>query len=1080
MKFSVSAPSNEHMSESKRWLEHLAKLDPGKFLEESSIPRNETTASVEGLYCLGFLNRQITVYSQQIRAINLIHALAKLSKNAAGDAKPDLGEKLVAVVGAGFAGLTAAAFAAEVGANVHLIEAATRPLWIQDHCENRWIHPRIYDWPQPGALEPATTLPILNWRAGTAREVAAQVRRQWDRLVATNQRLRQFFGWRVFDISSGPNGRGARLALTPQGPDTADSATIEEVTRTTFDYVILAIGFGAEGEHGIGEGEHGIGTSYWNDADGLDWMKPGAKVLISGYGDGGLADLLRLCLRDFQHDQICNVVHDVVVDKNSPLLEWESQNIKNPKDLDKMYRNLDHPKVRKRLQELFTDRYDVALAGRGWLYGAQSAIINRFLVSQLRKPNGEAAFREIEGSIAEKNDKSLRIEPKSPGYRVWFDYHEGIQKDKSFEDFDYVLIRHGPTPVHGEIGALQKWSGLSARKKFWRELPQALDQTRVSIWCDERIETIASGPLARLPFYESCADLWCLVLHPESVNTTWSQVATLAIRELRDKNPDKQIPGVRSINPTPLVLKAEEAVENPKSYRQTVRALCRADIMIADVTGTDPAMMLLLGIRSAVRPGVTIACFGQELTPKVWSALPFNLKELNLISTATKERKHRVAEAIEDGLRQLAESASYLDLPAYDYVRNLGRSSQAYEQIPFEKRILLLRPFGQPYDPDNLEWVQACTEAALKDHKAKENKAKKDKAREDWTPRIESIIDQVSPRLVGQRLYEAIRRSDMCIADWTLWRANVLYECGVRLAVNSVAPVLLLDQTRPPPDHYSKDVMEALKKLFRPVEYTRQDEEPFRKAIEQFFLKRDKPIQSTDSALGHDDTLRMATRCFATRQESFLIPVHSALEAAVTASVGAGDALQKVDPTQLYAQENASFSDEIRESVLEHRCAAWCYLDDREAPYEFRPEELLDPDKRVIFREYRKLGTILTNILERRCGGSDPQILAGIRSRDSRILLRIGERDNEMETLKEFDDLLSAWERARKRLNEVRSYEPDKEEIDELSGLNEQLGTLECELNRLNPRVVQMLRQAVQIGACEIERLKQASEAKKG
>src|SRR6516164_7067657 len=72
---------------------------------------------------------------------------------------------------------------------------------------------------------------------------------------------------------------------------------------------------------------------------------------------------------------------------------------------------------------------------------------------------------------------------------------------------------------------------------------------------------------------------------------------------------------------------------------------------------------------------------------------------------------------------------------------------------------------------------------ALKDHKAKENKAKKDKAREDWTPRIESIIDQVSPRLVGQRLYEAIRRSDMCIADWTLWRANVLYECGVRLAV---------------------------------------------------------------------------------------------------------------------------------------------------------------------------------------------------------------------------------------------------------------------------------------------------------
>jgi hypothetical protein len=279
-------------------------------------------------------------------------------------------------------------------------------------------------------------------------------------------------------------------------------------------------------------------------------------------------------------------------------------------------------------------------------------------------------------------------------------------------------------------------------------------------------------------------------------------VATLAIRELRDKK--LQIPGVRSINPIPLVLKAIEAVENPESYRQTIRALCRADIMIADVTETDPAMMLLLGIRSAVRRGVTIACFGQELTPAVWSALPFNLKKLNLISTATKERKHRVAEAIEDGLRQLADSGTYLDLPAYDYVRNLGRSREAYQQIPFEKSILLLRPFGQPYEPDNLEWVKDRTEAALKDHKAKEDKAKE--AKEAWTPRIESIIDQFSPRLVGQRLYEAIRRSNMCIADWTLWRANVLYECGVRLAVNGVAPVLLLDQTRPPPDHYSKNV----------------------------------------------------------------------------------------------------------------------------------------------------------------------------------------------------------------------------------------------------------------------------------
>ena len=102
------------MSEPKRWLEHLAKLESVEFLKESSIPRNETTSSVEGLYLLGFLNRQITVYSQQNRAINLMHALAQHAQKASGQAQPNLHQKQVAVVGAGFAGLTAAAFAAEL------------------------------------------------------------------------------------------------------------------------------------------------------------------------------------------------------------------------------------------------------------------------------------------------------------------------------------------------------------------------------------------------------------------------------------------------------------------------------------------------------------------------------------------------------------------------------------------------------------------------------------------------------------------------------------------------------------------------------------------------------------------------------------------------------------------------------------------------------------------------------------------------------------------------------------------------------------------------------------------------------
>ena len=65
--------------------------------------------------------------------------------------------KSVAIVGAGFAGLTAAAFALETTtAQVTLFDAAPRPLWLQDACSNRWLHPGIYDWPRPGSLEPRT------------------------------------------------------------------------------------------------------------------------------------------------------------------------------------------------------------------------------------------------------------------------------------------------------------------------------------------------------------------------------------------------------------------------------------------------------------------------------------------------------------------------------------------------------------------------------------------------------------------------------------------------------------------------------------------------------------------------------------------------------------------------------------------------------------------------------------------------------------------------------------------------------------------------------------------------------------
>lgn len=70
--------------------------------------------------------------------------------------------------------------------------------------------------------------------------------------------------------------------------------------------------------------------------------------------------------------------------------------------------------------------------------------------------------------------------------------------------------------------------------------------------------------------------------------------------------------------------------------------------------------------------------------------------------------------------------------------------------------------------------------------------------RPDRTMQIMTTLDSSSPQLVDQRLYAAIRRTDVCVADWTGWRPNVFFEIGVRLAVNEVDPVFMYCKAKPP------------------------------------------------------------------------------------------------------------------------------------------------------------------------------------------------------------------------------------------------------------------------------------------
>jgi hypothetical protein len=125
---------------------------------------------------------------------------------------------------------------------------------------------------------------VLNWKANMASEVVKGIERQWQEIsggaaeiLPEVKRLeRAGRHWRV-------------------GTEKGDRK---------FDVVLSCVGFGVE--DGI------FSYPYWADLP-LDDAKVHSKTwLISGAGDGALTDLMRLCIRNFLHDDALRKVVDAV------------------------------------------------------------------------------------------------------------------------------------------------------------------------------------------------------------------------------------------------------------------------------------------------------------------------------------------------------------------------------------------------------------------------------------------------------------------------------------------------------------------------------------------------------------------------------------------------------------------------------------------------------------------------------------------------------------------------------------------------------------------------------------------------
>jgi hypothetical protein len=407
-------------------------------------------------------------------------------------------------------------------------------------------------------------------------------------------------------------------------------------------------------------------------------------------------------------------------------------------------------------------------------------------------------------------------------------------------------------------------------------------------------------------------------------------------------------------------------VSSAEQYENAVLGMCRAEIVVFDVTNFEPAVMLLMGIRSVVRRGVTISSAGGDYVVGNTLEFPFNIKEVNVISHSTRQIKRSepidlIGRRVVEGFKQLATLPNYLDLPAFDAIRNLPPDPKERKLIDYRHQVLVLCPFSEKYESKN--WENNLKRFLPVYSRDEEN---------DRDAEIHRTLDMKSPRLVAQSLYEEIRRVEMCVVDWTEWRPNVFFELGVRLAANGLDPVCIVEDSHrvpgeKPPASADKEAAHAvgvgeqrarLLELFDPIPYTCSpggDMGAYRRMVErhkQIVTAEELPGRAGKLAYGF--TYRTIATRIDWRVEAGSKPVYK--ELATAADMLSSPEVDSVGISMILYPSNRDLVERTERGALERRLAAWYYLDNR---YDWK--EIISSSERQEY--YETLGDQLVSYI---------------------------------------------------------------------------------------------------------------------
>ncbi len=389
-------------------------------------------------------------------------------------------------------------------------------------------------------------------------------------------------------------------------------------------------------------------------------------------------------------------------------------------------------------------------------------------------------------------------------------------------------------------------------------------------------------------------------------------------------------------------LVVERAFESQEQLRAAVGALCRAEVAVFDLTGWDEGATFLLGVRAVARRGVTVTSLGGEFTIGGELQVPFNLQLLNLAAHSEAQEDEGegkrpfelIGGKIVTGFRDLANLPHYLDLPAYDSVRQLGVQSGAYRPVQARERVLVLCPFNPDYTRTNFRRLEKALPSRVKDHVTGTGAAATKK------PALVRLLDLKTPRLVAQTLFESIRLTDMCVVDWTGMRTNVIFEAGVRMATNPLGAVHVIE-------HHARENLrngdqtafqvQGLLRLFDPIGYRLggTDMGPFDAMVQRF--------NDSVEANGRGEANLIYSAVGAAldrRSQPAALPLVSELVRSANILDPDDQESTGISPV-LYHQINRELAAAAHEAAAERRLAAWLFLSRRYTATEIAGETLL-------------------------------------------------------------------------------------------------------------------------------------------